>query len=94
MSVFGLMKFNIAYRRLRHFGKDKVTMDFALFALAFNIKKCAQNSGPGQNEWYVPHQACFAYLSVFISLQSNILAKSRINRLKNIQKSEQKEAAP
>ena len=30
------------YRRFRHFGKDKVTMDFAFFAIAFNIKKlCA-----------------------------------------------------
>ena len=26
-----------------HFGKDKVTMDFAFFAIAFNIKKmCAK----------------------------------------------------
>ena len=33
------MKFNMAYRRFRHFGKDKVTMDFAFFAIAFNIKK-------------------------------------------------------
>ncbi len=24
-------------------GKDKVTMDFAFFAIAFNIKRCAQN---------------------------------------------------
>ena len=28
-------------RRFRHFGKDKVTMDFAFFAIAFNIKKWA-----------------------------------------------------
>lgn len=28
------MKFNMAYRRFRHFGKDKVTMDFAFFAIA------------------------------------------------------------
>lgn len=33
----------MAYRRFRHFGKDKVTMDFALFAIALNIKKlCAK----------------------------------------------------
>ena len=38
-AVFGQMKFNMAYRRFRHFGKDKVTMDFAFFAIAFNIKK-------------------------------------------------------
>ena len=27
------------YKRFRHFGKDKVFMDFAFFAIAFNIKK-------------------------------------------------------
>ena len=41
-AVFGQMKFNMAYRRFRHFGKDKVKMDFAFFAIAFNIKKCVQ----------------------------------------------------
>lgn len=29
----------MAYRRFRHFGNDKVTMDFAFFAMAFDIKK-------------------------------------------------------
>lgn len=38
-AVFGQMKFNMAYRRFRYFGNDKVTMDFAFFAIAFNIKK-------------------------------------------------------
>ena len=38
-AVFGQMKYNMAYRRFRHFGKDKVTMDFAFFAIAFNLKK-------------------------------------------------------
>lgn len=38
-AVFGQMKSNMAYRRFRHFGKDKVTMDCAFFAIAFNIKK-------------------------------------------------------
>ena len=37
------MKYNMAYRRFRHVGEDKVTMDFAFFAIAFNIKKmCAK----------------------------------------------------
>lgn len=30
------------YKRFRHFGKDKVFMDFAFFAIAFNIKRCVQ----------------------------------------------------
>ena len=42
-AVFGQMKYDMAYRRFRHFGKDKVTMDFAFFAIAFNLKKlCAK----------------------------------------------------
>lgn len=42
-AVFGQMKYNMAYRRFRHVGEDKVTMDFAFFAIAFNIKKCVLN---------------------------------------------------
>ncbi len=38
-AVFGQMKYNMQYKRFRHFGTDKVTMDFAFFATAFNIKK-------------------------------------------------------
>ena len=38
-AVFGQMKYDMHYKRFRHFGKDKVTMDFAFFATAFNIKK-------------------------------------------------------
>ena len=38
-AVFGQMKYDMHYKRFRHFGKDKVFMDFAFFATAFNIKK-------------------------------------------------------
>ena len=38
-TVFGQMKFDMAYKRFRHFGLDKVKMDFAFFAIAFNLKK-------------------------------------------------------
>ena len=38
-AVFGQMKSNMAYRRFRHMGKDKVLMDFTFFDIAFNIKK-------------------------------------------------------
>ena len=38
-AVFGQMKSNMAYRRFRHMGKDKVLMDFTFFAIAFNRKK-------------------------------------------------------
>lgn len=41
-AVFGQMKANMNYKRFRHMGKDKVTMDFTFFAIAFNVKKMAQ----------------------------------------------------
>ena len=36
--------YDINYKRFRHFGMDKVKMDFAFFAIAFNIKKKARES--------------------------------------------------
>lgn len=41
-AVFGQMKTDMDYKRFRHLGKDKVEMDFAFFAIAFNIKKMAR----------------------------------------------------
>jgi hypothetical protein len=38
-AVFGQMKANKHYKRFRHFGKDKIKMDFAIFAIAFNMGK-------------------------------------------------------
>lgn len=38
-AVFGQTKANKQYNRFRHFGVDKVKMDFAIFAIAFNIGK-------------------------------------------------------
>lgn len=43
-AVFGRMKYNMQYKRFRHFHKDKVTMDFAFFTIAFNIKKMCTKS--------------------------------------------------
>ena len=42
-AVFGQMKFNKQYKRFRHKGFSKVQMDFALFAMAFNIQKLWKN---------------------------------------------------
>ncbi len=59
-AVFGQMKFNMAYRRFRHFGKDKVTMDFAFFAIAFNIKKmCSKIAKQTINGGNTPHFGLF-----------------------------------
>jgi hypothetical protein len=38
-AVFGQMKAGKHYKRFRRFGKDPVTMDFAIFAIAFNTGK-------------------------------------------------------
>ncbi|EFV68391.1 transposase, partial [Bacteroides sp. 3_1_40A] len=41
------------FKRFRHFGKDKVFMDFAFFAIAFNIKKmCAKMTKEGM-DWLI-----------------------------------------
>lgn len=50
-AVFGQMKYDKQYKRFRHRGHDKVQMDFAIFAMAFNIEKLCrklQKAG-GQN---------------------------------------------
>ncbi|GAB1416259.1 hypothetical protein MASR2M117_16650 [Paludibacter sp.] len=38
-AVFGQSKSNKQYFRFRHFGKNLIAMDFAIFAIAFNIGK-------------------------------------------------------
>lgn len=49
-AVFGQMKFDMGYKRFRHFGLDKVTMDFAFFAIAFNLKKmCSKIAREGNS---------------------------------------------
>ena len=50
-AVFGQMKNNMNYKRFRHFGKDKVFMDFSFFAIAFNIKKMCAKMEKGCIGW-------------------------------------------
>ena len=38
-AVFGQIKFDWHYKRFRHRGKDKVYMDFAILAMAHNLRK-------------------------------------------------------
>lgn len=72
-AVFGQMKFNMAYRRFRHFGKDKVTMDFAFFAIAFNIKKmCSKIAKQTKNGGNTPHFGLFLLISRFLSPENRI----------------------
>ena len=56
-AVFGQMKYDMAYKRFRHFGIDKVKMDFAFFAIAFNLKKmCSTMTKLGINGGFCPKQ--------------------------------------
>lgn len=75
-AVFGQMKSNMAYRRFRHFGKDKVTMDFAFFAIAFNIKKmCSIIAKQVKNGGNTPHPDLFIRVSRIISSENRIFWK-------------------
>ncbi|MCI6129991.1 transposase, partial [Prevotella sp.] len=57
-AVFGQIKYNMAYRRFRHIGVDKVKMDFAFFAIAFNIKKMVAKKTKG---------GLFSYLRAYLT---------------------------
>ena len=72
-AVFGQMKFNMAYRRFRHFGKDKVTMDFAFFAIAFNIKKmCSKIAKQTKNGGNTPNFGLHMPISRFLSPENRL----------------------
>ena len=65
-AVFGQIKFDMAYRRFRHFGKDKVEMDFAFFAIAFNLKKMIAKMKLGGLKHYLDHiGVCFGLIKRF-----------------------------
>jgi hypothetical protein len=57
-AVFGQGKFNKQYFRFRHFGKYMITMDFAIFAIAFNLGKLL-----AKGKKYAPKQAKSSLLS-------------------------------
>lgn len=76
-AVFGQMKFNMAYRRFRHFGKDKVTMDFALFAIAFNIKKmCSNIAKQDKNGGNTPLSGIYLIIFRFLSSENRIFGEN------------------
>ena len=72
-AVFGQMKSNMAYRRFRHFGKDKVTMDFVFFAIAFNIKKwAAKKATSTTNSGNKPHFCAFCIIVQILPSENRI----------------------
>ena len=65
-AVFGQMKHDMQYKRFRHFGKDKVMMDFAFFAIAFNLKKmAAKMAKSARNGGNGPDFNCFRVMVHF-----------------------------
>ncbi len=72
-AVFGQMKYNMAYKRFRHFGLDKVKMDFAFFAIAFNLKKMcskiAKSAKKGNNG---PRFGRFSFIARFLFPENTI----------------------
>lgn len=70
-AVFGQTKEDKNYRRFRHFGKDKVKMDFAIFAIAFNIGKLYNKSrkkasGKAKKDLFTPNTLFMVTWPVFI----------------------------
>ena len=76
-AVFGQMKYNMAYKRFRHIGIDKVNMDFAFFAIAFNLKKmCSIIAKQTQNGENKPLIGLFLLLSQILHLENRIFWKN------------------
>ena len=83
-AVFGQSKSNKQYNRFRHFGQEMVMMDFAIFAIAFNLLKMHRK---GKNDDQIKHQTTpLAQFYVFILISCRPVIKfgyplktSRIN---------------
>ena len=79
-AVFGQMKTDMNYKRFRHFGKDKVTMDFAFFAIAFNIKKMARKiEKSNQNDGNNPKNGRFYLFFRFWPPENQIFCNKQKN---------------
>ncbi|MDR2691084.1 MAG: IS1182 family transposase [Dysgonamonadaceae bacterium] len=70
-AVFGQTKANKQYNRFRHFGLDKVKMDFAIFAIAFNIGKLYNKTqiiskNPKKQSFFDQNEIVFVFILIFI----------------------------
>ena len=76
-TVFGQMKYDMAYKRFRHFGMDKVNMDFAFFAIAFNLKKmCSKIAKQAKKGGNTPPPGLFLLFFQIIRPENRIFRKS------------------
>lgn len=80
-AVFGQTKANKHYYRFRHFGKDKVMMDFAIYAIAFNIGKVYRKASfTNKNTVVSAGQADLYVLIIFLILpEEKVLDLSTVN---------------
>lgn len=75
-AVFGQMKYNMAYKRFRHAGMDKVNMDFAFFAIAFNLKKmCSKIAKQAKKGGNTPPSGLFLLFSPIILTENRTFLK-------------------
>lgn len=76
-AVFGQMKYDMAYKRFRHVGMDKVKMDFAFFAIAFNLRKlCSKIAKQTKNGGNNPQFGLFLRLYLILRLENRIIWKN------------------
>ena len=77
-AVFGQIKYNMAYRRFRHIGVDKVKMDFAFFAIAFNLKKmCSKIAQQAKNGGKSPQSGLILHFCRILRLENRIFRDYR-----------------
>ena len=76
-AVFGQMKYDMAYKRFRHVGMDKVKMDFAFFAIAFNLRKmCSKIAKQTKNGGNNPQFGLFLRFYLILRLENRIIWKN------------------
>ena len=80
-AVFGQMKYDMAYKRFRHFGIDKVEMDLAFFAIAFNLKKmCSIMAKKAIKGGYCPKQNQFMAIPIILYAKNQRFKRCSLNR--------------
>ena len=79
-AVFGQMKYDMAYKRFRHFGIDKVKMDFAFFAIAFNLKKmCSTMAKRAINGGFCPEQKPITGIAMILYVENSKFERNSQN---------------
>jgi hypothetical protein len=82
------MKYNKGHKRFRHKGKDRVMMDFAIFAIAFNLlkthRKAKNTPQNGQNPDNFVINPIFIIIVIRISIPNQFSEKTIRPNLKEV----------